>query len=64
MVVGLTVVSSTSADITGLTLGVNTYLYVRTACGGGTFSAWSARAIVGNCTNNILPANGDTTVAA
>ncbi len=57
-----TATTSTSADITGLTLGVNTYLYVRTACGGGTFSAWSARAIVGNCTNNILPANGDTTV--
>jgi hypothetical protein len=37
-------------------------LYVRTSCGGGSFSEWSRRAIV-ECTSNLLPADGATGVS-
>ncbi len=52
--------TASSVNISGLTPGVNNYLYVRSVCGGGNFSAWSRRALV-QCTSNIEPANGAVT---
>lgn len=51
--------TSDTVDINGLTQGVNNYLFVRTACGGGSFSAWTTKVLV-PCVTNTLPADGDT----
>jgi hypothetical protein len=55
-----TATAATSVNIAGLTPGVNNYFYVRSSCGGGSFSTWARRATV-VCTTNVLPANGATT---
>lgn len=57
-----TSVSSNTVNISGLTAGVNNYLYVRSSCGSGAFSSWSMRRILSNdfceAPITITPASG------
>ena len=54
-----TATTATSVNIT-LTAGVNNFIYVRSSCGGASFSTWSQRATV-TCTANTAPAQGAIT---
>lgn len=51
--------TATSVNLT-LTPGVNNFIYVRSVCSGGSFSAWSTRATI-TCTSNTAPAEGAIT---
>ncbi len=55
-----TFTTATSFNFTGLPQGVNNFFYVRSVCGGGSFSDWARRATV-KCTGNLTPANGAVT---
>ncbi|MBC7890549.1 MAG: T9SS type A sorting domain-containing protein [Ferruginibacter sp.] len=56
-----TAVTGTTANITGITTGVVNYIYVRTNCGIGNFSAWVSSAFASlPCVTLTAPANAAT----
>lgn len=58
-----TAVAGNSASITGITPNVVNYIFVRTNCGGGSYSTWSALQFSAlPCATLTAPANGATGV--
>ena len=52
-----TATATTTVNLTGLTSGAVSYVFVRTNCGGGNYSPWVLKALV-PCATNLTPANG------
>lgn len=58
-----TSVAGTSVAVTGITQDVLNYLYIRTDCGGGNFSAWVKKTIAAMpCATVISPLAGSTSI--
>ncbi|MES2893289.1 MAG: T9SS type A sorting domain-containing protein [Bacteroidota bacterium] len=56
-----TAVAGLTATVPGLTAGAINYIFVRTNCGGGSFSVWSSLALsVLPCATLVSPANAAT----
>ncbi|MEP7143278.1 MAG: choice-of-anchor J domain-containing protein, partial [Ferruginibacter sp.] len=58
-----TTVAGNTVSVTGITTGVTNYLFVRTNCGAGDFSAWDSLAFAAlPCATIVAPVNGATNV--